>query len=279
VEKSLAARKRKSLLMIGLTLLGTIVALIPLFSIFAYVLTKGLPAMDLEFLTSLPKPVGEPGGGMANAIVGSFIVIGIASVIGIPVGIMAGIFLSEYGRNKFGRIVSFLTDVLLGAPSIVVGIVVYILVVLATGGFSALAGGIALAIIMIPAVTRTTEEMLKLIPNHIREAGLALGLPKWRVTLFIILPSALRGIVTGVMLAIARVSGETAPLLFTAFGNRYWHEDLTSPIATLPVQVFTYSIAPYKEWQEQAWAGALTLILIILILNITAKVLTAKRTD
>jgi phosphate transport system permease protein len=279
VDNRLAARKRKSLLMIGMTLFGTIVALIPLFSIFAYVLTKGLPAMDLEFLTSLPKPVGEPGGGMANAIVGSFIVIGIASVIGIPVGIMAGIFLSEYGRNKFGKVVSFLTDVLLGAPSIVVGIVVYILVVLATGGFSALAGGIALAIIMIPAVTRTTEEMLKLIPNHIREAGLALGLPKWRVTLFIILPSALRGIVTGVMLAIARVSGETAPLLFTAFGNRYWHEDLTSPIATLPVQVFTYSIAPYKEWQEQAWAGALTLILIVLILNITAKVLTAKRTD
>ncbi len=276
-NQSLSARKAKNVTMISLTVIGTLLALIPLFSIFAYVLTRGLPAINIDFFTQLPKPLGEEGGGMVNAIAGSIIVVGISGLIGIPVGIMSGIFLSEYGRNRFGRSISFLTDVLLGVPSIVVGIFVYVLLVLAMGGFSAYAGGIALSILMIPAVTRTTEEMLKLIPSHIREAGLALGLPKWRVTLFIVLPSALRGIVTGVMLAIARVMGETAPLLFTAFGNRYWHASLNDPIATLPVQIFTYAISPYKEWQAQAWAGALTLIVIVLIFNILARVITYRK--
>lgn len=276
-NQSLSARKAKNVTMISLTVIGTVLALIPLFSIFAYVLTRGLPAINIDFLTQLPKPLGEEGGGMVNAIVGSIIVVGISGLIGIPVGVMSGIFLSEYGRNRFGRFISFLTDVLLGVPSIVVGIFVYVLLVLAMGGFSAYAGGIALSILMIPAVTRTTEEMLKLIPSHIREAGLALGLPKWRVTLFIVLPSALRGIVTGIMLAIARVMGETAPLLFTAFGNRYWHTSLNDPIATLPVQIFTYAISPYKEWQAQAWAGALTLIVIVLIFNILARVITYRK--
>ncbi|MBO8171853.1 MAG: phosphate ABC transporter permease PstA [Bacillaceae bacterium] len=276
-SQSLSARKVKNVTMIGLTVIGTILALIPLFSIFAYVIARGMPAINIDFFTELPKPLGEEGGGMVNAIVGTLIVVGISGLIGIPVGIMSGIFLSEYGRNRFGRFISFLTDVLLGVPSIVVGIFVYVLLVLAMGGFSAYAGGIALSILMIPAVTRTTEEMLKLIPSHIREAGLALGLPKWRVILFIVLPSATRGIVTGVMLAIARVMGETAPLLFTAFGNRYWHSSLSDPIATLPVQIFTYAISPYKEWQAQAWAGALTLIVIVLIFNILARVITYRK--
>lgn len=214
---------------------------------------------------------------MANGILGTFTLIGIASAIGVPVGLMAGIFLSEYGRNRFGKLVSFLTDIMLGVPSIVVGIVVYALVVLAMGGFSAYAGGVALAFIMIPAVTRTTEEMLKLVPNHIREAGLALGIPKWRVIMLIILPTALRGIITGIMLAVARVSGETAPLLFTAFGNMYWNQSLSEPIASMPVLVFNYAISPYKEWQAQAWAGALTLILIVLVLNVSARLVTRKR--
>ncbi|XEC93319.1 phosphate ABC transporter permease PstA [Paenibacillus tarimensis] len=274
---SLRSRRMKSYTMLSLTIVCTVVAIIPLFSIFAYVIIRGLPALNIDFLTNLPAPVGEPGGGMANAIVGSGIVVGIACLIGIPLGIMSGIYLSEYGRNRLGKLVSFLTDALLGVPSIVVGIFVYLLIVLTMGGFSALAGGVALAIIMIPAVTRTTDEMLKLIPGHIREAGLALGLSKWRVILFIILPSATRGIVTGIMLAIARIAGETAPLLMTVFGSRYWHESILKPIATLPVMIFNYAIAPYQDWQAQAWAGALTLILIVLILNILARVLTARR--
>jgi len=274
---SLKKRRLKSKFMLGLTLIATIGALIPLFSIFGYVLMKGLPAFNLDFLFSTPAPAGETGGGMANAIVGTFTMIGIASLIGIPFGLMAGIFLSEYGRNKLGKSISFLTDILIGVPSIVVGIVVYTLLVITMGGFTAIAGGVSLAFIMVPAVTRTTEEMLKLIPNEIREAGLALGLPKWRVILFIVLPSALRGIITGIMLAVARVSGETAPLLFTAFGNMYYSRSLLEPMASLPVQVFTYAISPYKDWQAQAWAGALTLILIVLILNISARIVTRKR--
>lgn len=279
-EKSnirLGRRQTKSKVMVGLTILSMILALIPLFSILGYVLVKGISALNFDFFTELPAPPGEVGGGMANGIVGTFILLGLASVIGIPVGLMAGIFLSEYGRNRFGKFVSFLTDIMLGVPSIVVGIVVYGLVVLAMGGFSAYAGGVALAFIMIPAVTRTTEEMLKLVPNHMREAGLALGIPQWRVIMKIILPTALRGIITGVMLAIARVAGETAPLLFTAFGNMYWNHSLNQPIASMPVLIFNYAISPYAQWQAQAWAGALTLILMVILLNVTARVITRKR--
>jgi len=276
--KSLKGRKLKSNIMVGISLLFTIIALIPLFSIFGYVLVKGLPALNFSFFTHLPVPAGEVGGGMAHAIIGTLILITLASVIGVPVGLMAGIFLSEYGRNRLGKLISFLTDILIGVPSIVVGIVVYTFIVLNMGGFTAVAGGVALAIIMIPAVTRTTEEMLKLIPNDIREAGLALGLPKWRVILFIVIPSSMQGIVTGVMLAVARVSGETAPLLFTAFGNAYFSTTLLQPMASLPVQVYTYATSPYKDWQAQAWAGALTLILLVLFLNISARFLTRQRT-
>ncbi|WCN37759.1 phosphate ABC transporter permease PstA [Aneurinibacillus uraniidurans] len=279
-EKSnirLGRRQTKSKVMVGLTILSMILALTPLFSILGYVLVKGISALNFDFFTELPAPPGEVGGGMANGIVGTFILLGLASVIGIPVGLMSGIFLSEYGRNRFGKFVSFLTDIMLGVPSIVVGIVVYGLVVLMMGGFSAYAGGVALAFIMIPAVTRTTEEMLKLVPNHMREAGLALGIPQWRVIMKIILPTALRGIITGVMLAIARVAGETAPLLFTAFGNMYWNHSLNQPIASMPVLIFNYAISPYAEWQAQAWAGALTLILMVILLNVTARVITRKR--
>lgn len=273
----LSRRQTYSKVMVGLTVLSMIIALTPLFSILGYVLVKGVSALNFDFFTELPAPPGEIGGGMANGIIGTFTLLGIASLIGIPVGLMAGIFLSEYGRNRFGKFVSFLTDIMLGVPSIVVGIVVYALVVLAMGGFSAYAGGIALAFIMIPAVTRTTEEMLKLVPNHIREAGLALGIPQWRVIMKIILPTALRGIITGIMLAIARVAGETAPLLFTAFGNMYWNDSLNQPIASMPVLVFNYAISPYAEWQAQAWAGALTLILMVILLNVTARLITRKR--
>ncbi|MFV9511154.1 phosphate ABC transporter permease PstA [Tepidibacillus sp. LV47] len=276
---SLKIRKIKSALMISITILFTIAALIPLFSIFGYVLAKGLPALNIDFFTQLPAPAGEPGGGMAQAILGTLILITLASLMGIPIGLMTGIYLSEYGRNRLGKIISFLTDILIGVPSIVVGIVVYTLLVIRMGGFTAIAGGVALAIIMIPAVTRTTEEMLKLIPNDIREAGLALGLPKWRVILFIVVPSALRGIVTGVMLAVARVSGETAPLLFTAFGNSYFSTSLLQPMASLPVQVYTYATSPYKDWQAQAWAGALTLILLVLLFNVSARFITRQRSS
>ncbi|CEH28375.1 hypothetical protein AM501_26415 [Aneurinibacillus migulanus] len=277
LNAKLGRRRAFSFFMVGLTILSMILALTPLFSILGYVLVKGIPALNVAFFTELPAPPGEAGGGMANGIVGTFTLIGLASLIGVPVGLMAGVFLSEYGRNRFGKLVSFLTDIMLGVPSIVVGIVVYALVVLWMGGFSAYAGGVALAFIMIPAVTRTTEEMLKLVPNHIREAGLALGIPKWRVIMLIILPTALRGIITGIMLAVARVSGETAPLLFTAFGNMYWNQSLNEPIASMPVLVFNYAISPYAEWQAQAWAGALTLILIVLVLNVSARLVTRKR--
>lgn len=277
LNAKLGRRRAFSSFMVGLTILSMILALTPLFSILGYVLVKGIPALNVAFFTELPAPPGEAGGGMANGIVGTFTLIGLASLIGVPVGLMAGVFLSEYGRNRFGKLVSFLTDIMLGVPSIVVGIVVYALVVLWMGGFSAYAGGVALAFIMIPAVTRTTEEMLKLVPNHIREAGLALGIPKWRVIMLIILPTALRGIITGIMLAVARVSGETAPLLFTAFGNMYWNQSLNEPIASMPVLVFNYAISPYAEWQAQAWAGALTLILIVLVLNVSARLVTRKR--
>ncbi|KXG42897.1 hypothetical protein U473_01780 [Tepidibacillus decaturensis] len=275
--KSLKNRKIKSKIMVVLTVIATLTALIPLFSIFGYVIMKGLPALNLGFFINTPTPPGVEGGGIANAIIGTFTLILIASIIGIPVGLMSGIFLSEYGRNRLGKSISFLTDILIGVPSIVVGIVVYTLLVISMGGFTAIAGGVALAFIMIPAVTRTTEEMLKLIPSDIREAGLALGLPKWRVILFIVLPSAMRGIVTGIMLAVARVSGETAPLLFTAFGNIYFSRTLLEPMASIPVQVFNYAISPYADWKAQAWAGALVLILLILVLNVSARFLTRSR--
>jgi phosphate transport system permease protein len=245
------------------TALAVVLVLLPLGAIFAYLVYKGISSLNWAFLTQTPKPVGEAGGGMANAIAGSGLILLIASAIGVPVGIGAGIYLAEYGRNRFGDLIRFTADVLNGVPSIVVGIVAYGIVVLSQGHFSALAGGVALAIMMIPTITRATEEMLLLVPNAVREAAYGLGVSRWRTTLSITLRTATSGVITGVMLAFARVAGETAPLLFTAFGNQYWNWKINQPTAALSLQVFTYAISPFDEWHRQAWAGALILIILI----------------
>jgi phosphate transport system permease protein len=242
---------------------ATLLVLAPLFAIFGYLVYKGIGSINLAFLTHTPQPVGEPGGGMANAIVGSATVLGIGSLIGVPLGIGAGIYLAEYGTTRYSDVVRFTADVLNGVPSIVIGIAVYALVVLRQGHFSAFAGGIALGIMMVPTIARTTEEMLLMVPQNIREAALGLGIPQWRSTVSIALRTAASGVITGVMLAFARVAGETAPLLFTAFGNQYWSLNPNQPIAALPLQIFTYAISPFDEWHRQAWAGALVLIILI----------------
>jgi phosphate transport system permease protein len=249
--------------MTGAALLTVVLVLLPLGAIFAYLIYKGAGSINWAFLTQTPKPVGEPGGGMANAIVGSMVILAIASLLGVPIGIGAGIYLSEYGRNRYGDIVRFVSDVLNGVPSIVIGIVAYGLVVLRQGHFSALAGGVALAIMMIPTIARTTEQMLLLVPQAIREAAYGLGIPRWRTTLSITLRTATSGVITGVMLAFARVAGETAPLLFTAFGNQFWNWKSDQPTAALSLQIFSYAISPFDEWHRQAWAGALVLIILI----------------
>ena len=243
---------------------AVLLVLLPLGAVFGYLLYRGLGSINWAFLTQIPKPPGEPGGGMANAIGGSVYILLIASTFGVPLGIGAGIYLSEYGRGtRFGNLIRFTADVLNGVPSIIVGIVAYGLVVLSQGHFSALAGGVALAIMMVPTITRTTEEMLLLVPQAIREASYGLGVSRWRTTLSITLRTATSGVITGVMLAFARVAGETAPLLFTAFGNQYWNWKMNQPTAALSLQIFTYAISPFDEWHRQAWAGALILILLI----------------
>jgi phosphate transport system permease protein len=244
---------------------AVVLVLLPLGAVFGYLVYKGIGSINWAFLTQTPKPVGEAGGGMANAIAGSAFILLIASVIGVPIGIGAGIYLAEYGRNRFGNVIRFTADVLNGVPSIVVGIVAYGIVVLSQGHFSALAGGVALAIMMIPTITRTTEEMLLLVPNTVREAAYGLGVSRWRTTLSITLRTATSGVITGVMLAFARVAGETAPLLFTAFGNQYWNWKMNQPTAALSLQIFTYAISPFDEWHRQAWAGALILIVLIVV--------------
>lgn len=261
--------------MTGAAILTVFIVLAPLFAIFAYLVYRGVGSINWAFLTQTPKPVGESGGGMANAIVGSVFILGIASIIGVPVGIGAGIYLAEFGRNRFGDTIRFTADVLNGVPSIVVGIVAYALVVLTQKHFSALAGGVALAIMMIPTITRTTEEMLLLVPQALREAAYGLGISRWRTTLSITLRTATSGVITGIMLAFARVAGETAPLLFTAFGNQFWNLRINQPTAALPLQIFSYAISPYDEWHRQAWAGAL--VLIVLIVTAVAAVRIAVR--
>ncbi|ABF41974.1 phosphate ABC transporter membrane protein 2, PhoT family [Candidatus Koribacter versatilis Ellin345] len=237
--------------------------LLPLGAIFVYLLMKGIGSINIAFLTQTPKPVGEPGGGMANAIAGSAMILAMASCIGVPLGIGSGIYLSEFGRNRFGDSVRFVADVLNGVPSIVIGIAVYSLVVVPQKHFSAFSGAVALGIMMIPTIARTTEEMLLMVPQSIREAAYGLGISQWRTTISIALRTATSGVITGVMLAFARVAGETAPLLFTAFGNQYWSHSLNQPTAALPLQIFTYAISPFEEWHRQAWAGALILIVLI----------------
>src|SRR5438067_915184 len=252
-------------IVMGLAVLSTIIVIAPLVAILTYLLYKGASSLNLAFFTHIPAPVGEPGGGMANAIAGSGIVLALASLMGIPVGIAAGVYLAEFGRGKLlGSAVRFTADVLNGVPSIVMGISIYSLIVMQQKHFSAFAGGVALAIMMVPTITRTTEEMLATVPHAIREAAYGLGVPKWRTVLSVTLKTASPGIITGCMLAFARVAGETAPLLFTAFGNQFWSFRLNEPIAALPLQIYVYAISPYDEWHRLAWAGSLVLIVMIM---------------
>jgi phosphate transport system permease protein len=249
--------------MTGVAILTVVIVLVPLVAIFGYLLYRGVGSMNWAFFTQTPKPVGEQGGGMANAIVGSIVILGIASLIGVPFGVGAGIYLAEFGRNRLGKAIRFTADVLNGVPSIVIGIVAYAIVVLYQKHFSALAGGVALAIMMVPTISRTTEEMLLLVPQSLREAAYGLGVPYWRTTLSITLRTATSGVITGIMLAFARVAGETAPLLFTAFGNQYWNLRANQPTAALPLQIYVYANSPYDDWHRQAWAGSLVLIILI----------------
>jgi len=250
------------------------VVITPLALVLIHIIRLGASSVDWKFLTHLPKPVGETGGGMANAIAGSFILVGLAALIGVPIGVLGGVYLSEYGSDRLNWGVRFAADILNGTPSIVWGIVVYALVVVPMKTFSAWAGGLALGFMMVPMVIRTTEEMLALVPGGLREGALALGIPKWKSIVYIVLKTGGKGIITGVLLASARVAGETAPLLFTAFGNRFWSFNLSEPISALPRQIYDYAIAPYDDWHRQAWAGALVLMVIALAINIGVRILT-----
>ena len=256
--------------------LAAVLVLIPLLAIFVYLLIKGIGSVNLAFLTQTPKPPGETGGGMANGIIGTGLILAIASVIGLPLGIGSGIYLAEYGRHRFGDLIRFTADVLNGVPSIVIGIAVYSLVVVPQKHFSAFSGGVALGIMMIPTIARATEEMLLMVPNIIREAALGLGIPRWRTTLSISLRTASAGVITGCMLAFARVAGETAPLLFTAFGNQFWNLKLNQPTAALSLQVYSYAISPYDDWHRQAWAGALILIVLIVAAVAAVRISTSR---
>ena len=258
----------------ALTYAAALFAVLPLIFILWHLGKEGFRALSPSFFTSMPSPIGEPGGGMANAIVGTLVLISIASAIGLPIGIGAGLFLAESRNQRLATVVRFLSDVLNGLPSIVVGIFAWQFLVRPIGHFSALAGGIALSAMMIPLVTRTTEEMLRTVPVSLREAALALGYPKWRTSINIALRTAAAGIATGALVALARIAGETAPLLFTAFGNQFWSVSVREPIAALPLQIFTYAISPYDDWHAKAWAGALVLISIVLVISLTARLFT-----
>ncbi|MGD0265785.1 MAG: phosphate ABC transporter permease PstA [Candidatus Methylomirabilota bacterium] len=270
-------RRGVNAMMAGLTAFAAFLVILPLLLILAFLVYQGASAVNLDFFTQLPKPVGEPGGGMANAIVGTLTLIGLASCLGLPLGILGGIYLAESRDRRLPWTIRFLADVLNGVPSIVIGIFAYTIVVLPMRRFSALAGGFALAVIMLPIVLRTTEELVRLVPASLREAALALGIPEWKVILRVVLPTARAGIITGVMVSVARIAGETAPLLFTAFGNRFWHHGLLQPIAALPLQIFAYAIAPYDDWHRQAWAGALVLIMMIFLSSLVARIVTRGR--
>jgi phosphate transport system permease protein len=269
-------RKILNLVMVGLCLAALGAAVIVLVAVLGYVVVQGASSVNPEFLINTPRPVGEPGGGMANSLVGTIILVVLASLFGLPLGIGAGIYLAEYGRGQLATAVRFVADVLTGIPSITIGLFAYAALVVPFRTFSAIAGGVALGVIMLPVVTRTTEEMIRLVPGSLREAALALGAPRWRVILSIVLPTALGGIVTGALLAVARVAGETAPLLFTAFGNQFWSRSLIEPIAALPLQIFAYAISPYDDWHRQAWAGALVLVSLVLCLSVAARLMARR---
>ena len=271
-------RKAKSGLASTVAFLSALLVIAPLGLVFFHLLENGASSVNWDFFTKLPTPVGVAGGGMVNAIVGSLKLLALAAAIGIPVGVLGGVYLAEYGSARVNSLLRFVADVLNGVPSITWGVVVYGLVVLRFKGFSAYAGGLALGLIMIPLIIRTTEEVILLVPNGYREAALALGVSRWKTIVHVVMKTASKGIITGILLALARVGGETAPLLFTAFGNRFWNHNLAEPIAALPLQIFTYAISPYDDWHRQAWAGALVLVTGIFCVNVVVRILTRGRT-
>ena len=276
-DRLIGRRRIVNMVMIGLTFTAAIVATLPLIFILAYMIIRGASSLSLDFFTQMPVPAGEEGGGMANAIAGTIILIGIASVVGLPVGIGAGLYLAEKRSTRLANLVRFLSDVLNGLPAIVMGIFAWQFLVRPVGQFSALSGGIALGIMMIPLVTRTTEEMIRVVPNSLREAALALGYTRWRTSLSVVLRTALPGIVTGALVAVARIAGETAPLLFTALGNQFFQLDVTQPMAALPLQIFTYAISPYETAHSQAWAASFVLIVLVLAISLVARYVTRSR--
>lgn len=276
-EIRLKWRKALNIVMLTLTGVAAFAVVAVLFMILGYLIYNGGKSLNWDFFTKLPKPVGETGGGMANAIVGSLKLLLLAAVIGLPIGLLAGVYLAEFGGKTFSFVTRYTTDLLNGVPSIVMGIFAYSLVVLPVKHFSALAGGVALAIMVIPITVRSTEEFLRAIPNTMREGAMALGASKWRTIVTVILPAASGGIMTGMLLALARVAGETAPLLFTAFSNRYWSNGWEQPIASLPVMIYTYAIAPYEDWHRQAWAAGLVLLALVLIANLGCRLILNRR--
>ncbi|HEY7894554.1 MAG TPA: phosphate ABC transporter permease PstA [Gemmatimonadaceae bacterium] len=278
-RRSLGRRRLVNGIMLGVLALAAVITVLPLVFILFHLLAKGATSLDLAFFTHMPKPVGEAGGGMANAIVGTLIVIGLAMACGLPVGVGAGLYLAEHRGEWLANSVRFLSDVLNGLPSIVMGIFAWQFLVRPIGHFSALSGGVALGAMMIPMIARTTEEMVRTVPTSLREAALALGYARWRTGLTIVLRTASAGIVTGVLVSLARAAGETAPLLFTAFGNQFWSTSITQPIAALPLQIFNYAISPYDDWHRLAWAGALVLISLILVISVIARFATRARFD
>ena len=278
-RRSLGRRRLVNGIMLGVLALAAVITVMPLLFILFHLLAKGATSLDLAFFTHMPKPVGEAGGGMANAIVGTLIVIGLAMAFGLPVGVGAGLYLAERRGTWLANSVRFLSDVLNGLPSIVMGIFAWQFLVRPVGHFSALSGGAALGAMMIPMIARTTEEMVRTVPTSLREAALALGYARWRTGLTVVLRTASAGIVTGVLVSLARAAGETAPLLFTAFGNQFWSTSITQPIAALPLQIFNYAISPYDDWHRLAWAGALVLISLILVISVVARFATRARFD
>lgn len=275
-DRSARRRKWRSAAWGAMCGVCAIVVLVPLASILMYVIHKGAPGLSLSFFTSLPKPPGEPGAGMASAFVGTFVLLGIACAVGLPIGILGGVYLAEVGKNRLSSWVRFFAEVLSGAPSITVGVFAYALIVVPMRRFSALAGGVALAILLIPTVARTTEELLRLVPQALREAALALGVPMWRTILFVVFRTGAAGIATGVMLAVARIAGETAPLLFTALGNDLLSTRIDQPIGAASLKIYHYATSPYADWQSQAWTLALVLVFVILVLNVLARVFAAR---
>jgi phosphate transport system permease protein len=271
-----ARRRVTSVVMTGLCTFSVVLALIPVVMILTFVISKGAGSINWAFFTEMPKPVGETGGGMANAILGTLTLCGLAAIFAVPIGVLSGLYVAEYHGTRFASVVRFAADALNGVPSIVVGIFVYAIAVLPFKQFSALAGGLALGVMMIPMIMRTTEELLRLVPVSLKEGALALGASHTRTVFTVILPAALPGILTGIILAFARIAGETAPLLFTSFNNRFWSTDVTQPIGSLTVQIYTYAIAPYEDWHRQAWAGALVLVVLVLTCSLIARLATRR---